>query len=281
MSDSTKADKPEIRLNKAIADSGYCARRKADELIANGNVKVNGHIVTEMGTKVDPKKDRITIQGKPLPKSEKYYLLLHKPTGYVTSRRGGRTQKTIYELLPDECQAADPAGRLDQDSSGALILSSDGDFLFKVTHPSFHIPKLYEIVLNHPLTPADTEKLLAGIRLMPEDKLAKMSKVLPDEKNPYRYRVELITGYNRQIRRSFREIGYRVQTLHRVAFGPIGLGRLPLGATRMLTEAEKARLLSSPTTPPKQGQHTTQKKDGPVKNHAQKTGKPQTKGQKH
>lgn len=280
MSDSTKADGPQIRLNKAIADSGYCARRKADELIAAGKVKVNGQAVTEMGTKVDSTTDKITVQGKPLPKAEKYYLLFHKPAGYVTSRRGGKTQKTIYELLPKEYQAADPAGRLDQDSSGALILSSDGDFLFKVTHPSFHVPKLYEIVLNHPLTPADIKRLQTGIRLMPEDKVAKMSKVLADEKNPYRYRVELLTGYNRQIRRSLKEIGHRVQVLHRVAFGPIGLGKLPEGETRLLTEAEKNRLLS-PATQPKQRQHTAQNKNGQVENHDQQTRKPQTNGQRH
>src|SRR5690348_9172275 len=105
-----------IRLNKAIADSGYCARRKADELIASGKVQVNGSTVTEMGTKVNPKTDTITIGGKPLPKPDTLYLLFHKPTGYVTSRVAGRNQKSIYELLPKEFHSVDPAGRLDQDS---------------------------------------------------------------------------------------------------------------------------------------------------------------------
>lgn len=264
MSDSARPQ--EIRLNKAIADSGYCARRKADALIAGGKVQVNGQTVTEMGTKIDPTTDAITILGKPLPKGEKQYLLFHKPTGYVTSRKAGRTQKSIYEILPESYRAVDPAGRLDQDSSGALILSSDGDFLFRITHPRFHLPKLYEITLNKPLQPEDIQSLQTGVKLMPENKLARMSKVLPDSQNPLRYRVELITGYNRQIRRSLAELGYQVKTLHRLSFGPIWLGELASGSTRALTEAERSQLLSPPSQPEKR-QHTAKKKNRQVKNH--------------
>jgi 23S rRNA pseudouridine2605 synthase len=189
------------------------------------------------------------IEGQPLPKIEHAYLLLHKPTGYVTSRRCGHTQKTVYELLPKEYQPVDPAGRLDQDSSGALILSSDGDFLFKITHPRFHLPKLYEITLSQPLTPSDIQKLQTGIQLLPENKLAKMKSIVPDKKNPLRYQVELITGYNRQIRRSLADIGYQVKTLHRISFGSIALGELPVGKVRQLTHFEKQSLLSSASQP--------------------------------
>lgn len=251
MPDSTpnKPASPLIRLNKAIADSGYCARRKADELISAGKVQVNGSTVTEMGTKVNPKTDTITILGKPLPKPETLYLLFHKPTGYVTSRMAGRSQKSIYELLPKEFHSVDPAGRLDQDSSGALILSNDGDFLFRITHPKFHLPKRYEIRLNDLLKPEDIKKLQTGIKLTPENKMARITDITANPSRELCYQVELITGYNRQIRRSMAALGYRVKSLHRISFGPIKLGKLAMGSLRPLTESEKRNLLEGSSMP--------------------------------
>lgn len=237
------AAKPLIRLNKMIADSGYCARRKADAYIAHGLVQVNDRIVTEMGLKINPTIDTVTINGQPLPTNAAAYLLFHKPTDYITSRRGGKTQKTLYELIPKEYQSVDPAGRLDQDSSGALILSNDGDFIYRITHPKFHIPKLYEVTLFQALETEDIQKLKTGVRLLPEKKIAQMSKLDPDSRNPLRYRIELITGFNRQIRRSLAVLGYRVKTLHRISFGQVELDRLPAGECRPLTEREKKALL--------------------------------------
>jgi pseudouridine synthase len=239
-----------VRLNKHIADSGYCARRKADALISAGRVQVNGQAVTEMGSRVDPAKDTVTIDGKLLPAGMKHYLAFHKPTGTVTSRRAGREQKSIYALLPEEYQAADPAGRLDQDSSGLLILSSDGDFLNKITHPRYHLPKLYEITLNQPLKSDDLQQLKEGILLMPENKLARMAEIQPVKSTrAFTYRVTLFTGYNRQIRRSMAELGYRVNVLKRLAFGPINLGKLLPGGFRTLQPAEIDQLLMLSSSP--------------------------------
>jgi len=234
-----------VRLNKAIADTGYCARRKADDLISAGKVQVNGQTVTEMGLKIDPQRDVITIGGQPLISAEKAYLLFHKPTGYVTSRRGGRQQKTIYELLPAQYQSVDPAGRLDQDSSGALLLSNDGDFLFKITHPRFHLSKLYEMTLDRPLSQDEMAQLQSGILLKPENKMARMFRLVQDEQHSCRYQAELITGYNRQIRRSLAAVGARVLTLHRLSFGSVALGDLNPGQTRALTSTEQAALLEN------------------------------------
>lgn len=254
MPDSTKPEpiktsedtpRTSVRLNKAIADTGYCARRKADELISAGRVQVNGQTITEMGTRVEPAQDVITVNGLSLKQAEKTYLLFHKPTGFVTSRRGGRTGQSIYALIPTEHRSVDPAGRLDQESSGALLLTNDGDFLFQITHPRFHLPKLYEITLDRPLIPEEIEQLLTGIQLTPENKLARMSRVIPDPNDPCRYQVELITGYNRQIRRSLTEMRARVLTLHRLSFGPIQLGDLVSGQIRPLTPEEKASMLES------------------------------------
>lgn len=142
------------------------------------------------------------------------------------------------------------------------------------------MPKLYEITVNKPLQPADIQTLQSGVKLMPENKLARMSKILPDSKNPLRYRVELITGYNRQIRRTLAELGYLVKTLQRLSFGPVSLGKLPAGHVRQLTETEQAALLSPPPEPQKR-QHTAQNKNRQVKNHDQDIRERQTKGQTH
>lgn len=254
-----------VRLNKVIADSGYCARRKADELITAGQVQVNDQTVQTLGVKIDPASDRVTVEGKPLPQPKKRYGLFHKPTGYITSRKAGKKQKTIYALLPEEWQAADPAGRLDQDSSGLLILSSDGDFLHQVTHPRFHLPKVYEVQLFKSLSTDDLNRLTAGVVLQPENKLARMSQITPLKGVKNSYRLTLVTGYNRQIRRSVEALGNRVVLLKRVAFGPLRLGDLPPGQIRSLTANEIASLTSSPGSPPEQGQHRRQKKDGQMK----------------
>jgi 23S rRNA pseudouridine2605 synthase len=234
-----------VRINKAIADSGYCARRKADELVTAGRVRVNGHMVDTPGLKIDPETDVVTIDHQPLPRISPVYLALHKPVGYVTTRRAQDRRKTVYELLPPAYQAADPAGRLDADSSGLLIFSSDGDFLHGLTHPRFHWPKVYEIRLDRPLSPAALQRLLDGVPLQPENRLARMADIQPDETHPAQYRMTLMTGYNRQIRRSVEAIGRRVLALHRTAFGPLELGDLPRGAFRTLTDAEKNSLIKA------------------------------------
>lgn len=237
-----------IRLNKHIADSGYCARRKADELIASGRVRVNGKTVMTMGYRIDPQRDVVTIDSKALPNAEKIYLAFHKPVGTVTSRKAGREQKSIYALLPDTYQAVDPAGRLDQDSSGLLILSSDGDFLNRITHPRYHLPKLYEIKLDRPLTDADKQRLKDGLLLQPENKLACMVDIA-NTRLASIYHVTLVTGYNRQIRRSLEALNIRVIALKRLAFGPVNLDKLAAGETRALSEEEIQSLLASTSNP--------------------------------
>jgi 23S rRNA pseudouridine2605 synthase len=269
-----------VRLNKVIADSGYCARRKADELIAAGQVQVNGQTVQTLGTKIDPALDRVTIEGKPLPQSQKLYGVFHKPVGYITSRKAGRNQKTIYELLPEDWQTADPAGRLDQDSSGLLILSNDGDFLHQITHPRFHLSKVYEVQVASTLSSSDMERLKAGIVLQPENKLAKMSRIAPLRRSKNSYTATLVTGYNRQIRRSMEALGNRVLRLKRIAFGPLRLGSLPEGQLRPLTEQEIILLTSPPGPPPEKGQRRSQKKDGQVKHKRQDKAKQQTEAQR-
>lgn len=260
--------KQTIRLNKAIADSGYCARRKADELIQAGKVQVNGQVITELGTQIDPLNDKIQINGQPLKSAEKVYLLFHKPVKFVTSRKAGRGQNSIYRLIPTEWASVDPAGRLDQDSSGLLVLSNDGDFLNRITHPRYHLAKQYLVTLNRPLSPEDEQQLKTGVLLEPEEKVAQVTRIELKSKTTNTYMVELITGYNRQIRRSFSALRYRVTKLHRVRFGALALGTLPEGKIRPLTPAEIRQLLA-PAKTPNQRQKSTEDKNRKVENGAQ------------
>ncbi len=243
----TEPDGQLVRLNKHIADSGFCARRKADDFISTGRVQVNGQTVTTLGLRIDPAKQSVTIDGQPLPTADKLYVLFHKPVGVVTSRRAGRHQRSIYELLDPAYHGVDPAGRLDQDSSGLLILSTDGDFIHRITHPRYHVPKRYEVELDQPVQPEDLERLTRGIVLQPENKLARMLDI--ELLSPNQAQVTLITGYNRQIRRSFEALGYTVTALKRLAFGPILLESLPPGGTRLLRPEERHQLLA-PAAPP-------------------------------
>ena len=239
-----KPSPPEhIRLNKHIADSGLCSRRKADALIAEGRVKVNGRAVSEAGQKINPAKDVIIVDGRHLPEpGRKIYLLFHKPKGVVSTRHDERGRKTIYDCLPADCHKADPAGRLDRESSGALVLSSDGDFINKITHPRYHVEKTYSVTTDKPVSLPHLKKLLSGVLLMPENKQARFESIEHLEKS--HYRVVLITGYNRQIRRSLELLGYKIKSLKRTGFGPVSLGNLRAGETRRLTPAEIKALVS-------------------------------------
>ncbi|MBX2860567.1 MAG: rRNA pseudouridine synthase [Vampirovibrio sp.] len=229
-----------IRLNKHIANSGVCSRREADRLITNGQVTINGIKVSELGISVNPATDEIKVSGHFLPKIRRQYVLFHKPKGVITTRSDEKGRKSLYDVLPKKYHSLDPAGRLDRDSSGALILSNDGDFIYQVTHPKFHVPKVYQVTLDRPVSPTHIRKLTKGITLEPEGKLAQLTEVI--QTGPKKLQVVLLTGYNRQIRRSFEAIGYEVTMLKRTAIGPVGLGNLRPGACRFLSPMEMKTL---------------------------------------
>jgi pseudouridine synthase len=232
-----------MRLNKYIADSGLCSRRKADELIEVGRVTVNRRVVSEFGFQINPEKDKVCVDGKPLFVATKLYLLFHKPTGIITTRSDEKGRKTIYDVLPEAFHSVDPAGRLDRESSGAIILSNDGDFLHQITHPSFHIPKIYRVTINRSIALKDQQALCSGVLLSPENKLAKVEKLVNESETVLK--LTLITGYNRQIRRSLEQLGYQVKALKRLSIGPVTLGNLKPGTFRHLTKAEQNALLKA------------------------------------
>ncbi|MEM0951592.1 MAG: pseudouridine synthase [Cyanobacteria bacterium P01_H01_bin.74] len=247
---TTENATPGIRLNKVIADSGYCSRRQADILIANAQVTVNGLVISTLGQLVNPAIDKIAVDGQPLPKFGLQYILLNKPVGYLCSKAPQKTQRSLYQLLPSEMHHLDTAGRLDYMSSGAIILSNDGPFIHQITHPKFDVHKTYHVTVSKPLSEDKKKQLSNGVFFKKEQVWAKLHQIKPvTPKGPQRqkpdtfiYSVTLHTGYNRQIRRAFDKIGNPVLRIHRVAVGSIHLGNLKGGTFRPLTASECQQL---------------------------------------
>jgi len=212
------------RLNKYIAHHSGISRREADTLISSGRVRVDD-TSTELGTQV-AKNSIVTIDGKPLTQSHVYtYLALHKPTGYVCSRKRQGDTPTIYELLPESLRKLKPVGRLDKDSSGILLLTDDGDFAHRMTHPSFYKTKVYHVTLDTPLEPLHQQMISdRGISL--DDGVSKFT--ITSLTRPA-YEITMSEGRNRQIRRTFQALGYTVSKLHRVSFGAYELDLLTAG----------------------------------------------------
>lgn len=210
-----------IRLNKHLALQLGVSRREADELIEAGDILVNGSFAS-LGQRIK-KKDNITVKGEQISSSQKLqYIALNKPVGYVCSRKRQGNAPTIYELLPQELHHLKPVGRLDKDSSGLLLLTNDGDFAHKMTHPSFHKAKTYEITLNKNLEPLHQQMIHEhGIEL--EDGKSQLNLSRLSGKNRKEWRVNMHEGRNRQIRRTFEALGYSVNKLHRTLFGNYSL----------------------------------------------------------
>lgn len=219
-----------IRLNKYLAHRLGISRRLADQKIENGQVRVN-NTVAMLGRTIQTDRDVITIDSNVItPHVKRYtYLLVNKPVGYVCSRRQQGESPTIYKLLPRQYQHLKVAGRLDKDSCGLVLLTDDGDTIFKLTHPKFGKQKTYQVGLNKPLTSEDKKKIESGVML--EDGASKfLVSVIPAKagisKKPNLYKVVMSEGRNRQIRRTFKALGYTVTHLERVQLGKYKVGSL-------------------------------------------------------
>ena len=231
-----------IRLQKHLSECGIASRRKAEELIAAGKVKINGHIA-EIGARVDPKRDKVTVRGKAVvPVNEKVYIMLNKPRGFVTTMSDELGRKTVSDLVADAGARIFPVGRLDRDSEGLLILTNDGDFANKLTHPSSHVNKTYRVTVKGA---AEEEQLLK----MKEGILLDGRKTLPcdcfvAERKPDRTVLIFVLneGRNRQIRRMCEAVGLEVLRLKRTESAGVKLGMLPQGKWRPLNEREMRRL---------------------------------------
>ena len=230
----------EVRLQKYLADSGVCSRRKAEELIQEGKVEVNGKVVTELGTKVNPDKDVVKYNGKEVTaQEEKVYILLNKPIGYVTTVKDQFSRDSVLDLVKTDKRLV-PVGRLDMYTSGALILTNDGDFVYKVTHPKHEIEKTYTVTIKGIVKNEEVEQLRKGVKI--EDYITKPAKVkilkTDEEKNQSRLEITIHEGKNRQVRKMCEAIGHNVLALHRSKIAGIGVKDIPLGKWRYLTKKE-------------------------------------------
>lgn len=229
-----------IRIQKIIADAGIASRRKAEELITRGAVTVNGRRA-QLGDKADPYKDKINVAGRDIvlkKNAKKYYIMLHKPRGFITtmSDEGGR--KCVAELVDDVPARLFPVGRLDRESEGMLLMTNDGDFANLISHPSTHFPKTYRVTVRPRITDDQLTKLTTGVVIEGRMSMPAAVHVVKSEQERTVLEIVLEEGRNRQIRKMCEAIGLEVARLKRTAIGPLRLGMLQPGKYRELTPDE-------------------------------------------
>lgn len=233
-----------VRLQKLLSDSGVASRRKAEELIKDGHVKVNGRVAT-LGDKADPRRDVILVRGKRLAKrAEPVYIMLHKPRGFVTTLSDENDRKCITDLIKDIKVRVYPVGRLDRNSEGLLLLTNDGKFANAMMHPSKHVPKTYRVTVRQKPTDEQLLKMREGMEI--DGRKTLPCEVFIHTSEPERTVLEIVLheGRNRQIRNMCEQLGLEVARLRRIAIGQVRLGMLQQGKWRNLTEKEVQSLMN-------------------------------------
>ena len=228
----------EERLQKFIARCGVASRRKSEELILDGKIKVNDNLVTELGTKIDPIKDKVEYNGNVIkPEENKVYILLNKPEGYITSVKDEKDRKTVIDLV-NVSERIYPIGRLDYDSSGLIILTNDGDIYNKIIHPRVELTKKYIAVVEGEFRPSELEKFKKGIDIGGYVTAPAKIRLIKYDDNKSTVEIGIHEGKNRQIRRMCSALNHNVLALKRVAIGDIKLNNLKRGEYRDLTKSE-------------------------------------------
>jgi 23S rRNA pseudouridine2605 synthase len=235
----------EIRLQKFLADAGVASRRASEQIIVAGRVTVNGKVAKELGTKVDPDKDHVSVDGRPLKPKRKLYLAVHKPKGFICSRNDPEGRPALDDLLPREWGNLYSVGRLDFNSEGLIFYTNDGDFSLKLTHPRYGIQKKYRATITGEVTPEMAAALTKGVYHEGDILKAEQVRILKAAQGHSLVELTLREGKNREVRRLFETQGLVVDKLQRTQIGPIKLGELPKGKWRTLTGAEIKSLISS------------------------------------
>lgn len=231
----------EVRIQKLLSRAGLASRREAERLLVQGRVRVNGRVVTTLGTRVDPDRDRVELDGRAVEPEPLRWVAYHKPAGTLTTTDDPQGRETVYDRLPDEVSGLGYVGRLDLDTEGLLLLSNDGDVVHRLLHPSYEVEREYRAEVEGTPRTETFERLERGVRL--DDGPAFASRAwLEREGPPAVVGVVLREGRKREVRRLLEAVGYPVRRLVRVRFGPVELGALPLGAWRELTVDEIAQL---------------------------------------
>ena len=235
----------EVRLQKFLANQGICSRRKAEEYMLKGEVKVNGQVITELGKRINPEIDEIKFRGNKVNKIEKkVYILLNKPIGYVTTTKDQFDRETVIDLVKIEENVL-PVGRLDMYTSGALILTNDGEFIYKITHPKFEIKKTYNVTLKGIVDKEEILELEQGVKIDNYISAKANVKILKIDRTKDITRIEITIheGKNREVRKMCNAIGKKVLALHRSKIDNISVKNLKLGEWRYLTKKEVSNLL--------------------------------------
>ena len=228
----------EVRLQKYMADCGVASRRKCETMIEEGRVRVNGRVVSELGSKIDPQHDKVSVDKLLIrPSVNQVYIALNKPSGYVCTAQDQFDRKIVTDLI-DIKERIVPVGRLDYNSEGLLFLTNDGDFTYRVTHPKNKIQKKYYVQVNGIPTEDEIAQMVSGVTIDDFNTEGTMIQYVKTNGNTAHYRVTISQGKNRQIRKMFEHFGYTVKKLKRVAIGNIRLGQLRTGQWRVLTKEE-------------------------------------------
>ena len=218
-----------MRIQKFLSRAGIASRRKAEAMVLEGRVRVNGTVVIELGTKVDPSLDRVEVDGASIHLPDASWIRFHKPPGVLCTAKDTHGRRTIYDLLPEQCRGLRYVGRLDLDTEGLLLLTNDGDLANRLQHPRYQVEREYDVSVQGVPSKVDVARLRAGVEL--DDGLARPVRV--EVAAPARDRgnltIVMTEGRKREVRRLMYEVGYPVVTLKRVRFGPVKLGDLPLG----------------------------------------------------
>ena len=232
-----------VRLQKFLAECGVASRRKSEELIESGKVKVNGR-VAEIGDKINPKKDTVTVNGKKIIKQKNCtYIMLHKPRGFITTMSDEMDRKCVAELIKDVPVRVYPVGRLDRDSEGMLLFTNDGEFANAMTHPTKHVPKTYRVTVRPSISEEQITALTQGVIIDDRKTAPAEVRVVLKEEGRVVLEIILYEGRNRQIRKMCEEVGLEVARLKRTAIGSIKLGMLKQGDWRELNEDEVRKLM--------------------------------------
>lgn len=235
----------DVRLQKVLADCGVASRRKAEEMIAAGQVRVNG-ATAKIGDKVDANKDKISVKGVLLETHQKkIYIMLHKPRGFITTMSDEMNRKCVAELVQDVPERVYPVGRLDRDSEGLLLMTNDGAFANAMTHPSQHVPKVYRVTVRPGVNEDQLTQMAVGMMIDDRKTAPAKVNVIQQEQGRVVLEIVLYEGRNRQIRKMCEQLGLEVARLKRVAVGPVKLGMLQPGKWRLLTPDEVKRLTSA------------------------------------